>query len=201
MTTRQYLTRRWNRSFLALIVMASVIGILEQGVLRESTTEWVYRAALFFLLAGRDIYISFDTAECTAPGGGVITRPLIEAVERNRMSKDAGADPTVSDELTPGTQLRIALLFSPANREYVSASMREECGSHLPFLDSADRLGLERVRFAVLKLSGGDLVELQRALDLAKQDWRDVLASCGFGDDIHAHSSWWPPVPLVPPTA
>ena len=33
----------------------------------------------------------------------------------------------------------------------------------------------DRVRLAVIELSGGDLAELSRLVDLAKQDWRDVL--------------------------
>ena len=50
----------------------------------------------------------------------------------------------------------------------------------------------ERVRFAVLKLSGGDLAALQRQLDEAKIDWRDTLMAAGFGHDTAAHKQWKP---------
>jgi hypothetical protein len=36
--------------------------------------------------------------------------------------------------------------------------------------------GLDRVRLAVLKLAGGDFQALRREIDVAKSDYRDVLA-------------------------
>lgn len=33
----------------------------------------------------------------------------------------------------------------------------------------------ERVRLAAIELSGGDIMELNRLIELAKQDWRDIL--------------------------
>jgi hypothetical protein len=47
-----------------------------------------------------------------------------------------------------------------------------------------------------LKLSGGALNALQRPIDLAKIDWRDVLVAAGFGSDLSAHKSWWPDAPV-----
>jgi hypothetical protein len=95
--------------------------------------------------------------------------------------------------LTEGTAQRIARLFSPADRELVSTSLLERCGDNLPFAGTA--AGIERIRFAVLKVSGGDLGTLQRAIDLANQDWRDLLVAAGFEHDPSAHSSWWPDPP------
>jgi hypothetical protein len=46
----------------------------------------------------------------------------------------------------------------------------------LPFQENFDAQGLERVRLAVVKLAGGSLAELRRQVEVAKQDWRDVLA-------------------------
>ena len=97
--------------------------------------------------------------------------------------------------LTDGTLKRLEMLFSPADRELVSALLIEDCGAGLPFLEKADPIGLERVRFAVLKLSGGNFDAFQRALDLAKVDWRDVLVAAGFGSDLQAHKAWWPNTP------
>ena len=94
--------------------------------------------------------------------------------------------------MTPATQQRIAVLFSAADRELVFGLLIEDCGNNLPGFEDADPAALERLRFAVLKLSGGDLNALQRAVDLAKTDWRDVLVCAGFGDDAKAHESWWP---------
>jgi len=95
----------------------------------------------------------------------------------------------MSAPLTTGTAKRIAMLFKPNDIELVSSLLVDECGELL-----------ERVHFAVLKLSRGDLNALQRAIDLAKLDWRDALVSAGFGDDIKAHESWWPDGPIVTAT-
>lgn len=100
----------------------------------------------------------------------------------------------LSSKLSTGTEQRLAAMFAPGDRALVSELLIEDCGNNLPFMESKDSQELERVRFAVLKLSGGDLNELQRAIDLAKLDWRDVLVSAGFADNTKAHESWWPSV-------
>jgi hypothetical protein len=46
---------------------------------------------------------------------------------------------------------------------------------------------MERVRFAVLKLSGGDLEKLRKAIKLAQTDWRDLLMAAGFGHDVNVY--------------
>jgi hypothetical protein len=102
----------------------------------------------------------------------------------------------MSAPLTTGTGQRIAILFRPNDIELISLLLTDECGPNL----TQDSELLERIRFAVLKLSHGDLNALRRAIDLAKLDWRDVLVSAGFGDDIKAHGLWWPKGPTVPPT-
>lgn len=104
----------------------------------------------------------------------------------------------MSDALAPPTQQRIARLFPAADRDLVSALLSEDCGNNLPGCEDADAAALERIRFAVLKLSGGDFNALQRAVDLAKTDWRDVLVFAGFGDDVKAHEAWWPEAPKNP---
>jgi hypothetical protein len=83
--------------------------------------------------------------------------------------------------LTDATADRIAMMFSLADHNLVCALLIEECGANLPLLKAANPDSIERIRFAVLKLSGGDLNALQRAIDLAKIDWRDVLVAAGFG--------------------
>jgi len=51
---------------------------------------------------------------------------------------------------------------------------------------------MDRIRFAALKLSKGDLERLQEAVRLAKIDWRDLLVAAGFANDINIHQSWLP---------
>jgi hypothetical protein len=94
--------------------------------------------------------------------------------------------------LTDATVDRITRMFSLPDRELVSTLLIEGCGDTLPLSTPADPASLERIRFAVLKVSGGDLNRLQQAIDLAQTDWRDVLVAAGFGGDLTAHTSWWP---------
>ena len=95
--------------------------------------------------------------------------------------------------LTDATVHRIARMFPLEDQDLVCAVLIEECGDNLPL--TATDSGIERIRFAVLKLSGGDLNALQRAIDLAKIDGRDVLVAAGFGSDVTAHRTWWPDAP------
>jgi hypothetical protein len=90
--------------------------------------------------------------------------------------------------LTPETEKRIALLFSPDEQELVRSILLEECGTNIPGWQSAD---LERLRFAVLKLSKGKLDALQARVDAAKRDFRDVLVAAGFGEP-DSYRRWRP---------
>jgi hypothetical protein len=91
------------------------------------------------------------------------------------------------------TEDRIALLF-PIDRQRALARtiLSEQCGHNLPFMRNASEAALERLQFAALKLSDGNLDKLNRAVDLANRDWRDLLMAGGFGERIDAHESWRP---------
>lgn len=101
--------------------------------------------------------------------------------------RDVGAPP-----LSQPTEERIALLFVPADQEMVRAILRDECGNNLPLYPNSNEQELERIRFAVLKLSAGSVDQLQEAVRAAKTDWRDVLLWAGFANDPAAHKSWVP---------
>jgi len=117
------------------------------------------------------LLINHDTA--TAP------------LEKKR-SGDMGTPP-ISEE----TEKRIALLFAPDARQIVRTVLRDECGTNLPSLENPEHSDIERVRFAVLKLSKGRLDKLEKAVNLAKIDWRDALCGAGFGEP-DKHKSWLP---------
>jgi hypothetical protein len=94
--------------------------------------------------------------------------------------------------LSKKTELHIAALFPPESRAEVSELLLTCCGNNLPFCESEDEFQLERIRFAVLKVSGGDLQRLKKAIELAQRDWRDALMAAGFGHDVKAHTRWSP---------
>ena len=69
--------------------------------------------------------------------------------------------------------------------------MTTQCGD-LPLWFTADETGLERIPFAVRKLSAGDLGRLERAVRAAQVDWRDLLGAAGFPHSATVHESWLP---------
>ncbi len=94
--------------------------------------------------------------------------------------------------LSPVTQRHLELLFAPEDRPEAAALLVTECGSLLPGLEKLNMFQLERFRFAALKLSEGKLDKLWQAVDLAQQDWRDLLMAAGFGEDVTEHERWLP---------
>lgn len=96
--------------------------------------------------------------------------------------------------LTQRTRDHVAILF-PTAQEKVAEILVRECGNNLPLLEKADALALERLRFAVLRLSEGRFDKLRSAIELAKVDWRDLLLAAGFGEDAEAHLKWQPAPP------
>ena len=94
--------------------------------------------------------------------------------------------------LSPNTRDRLNALFAAGDRAEAERLLVSECGNNLPSCGKSDQYQLERVRYAAMKLSQGDLTSLQEAIDLAKIDWRDLLMAAGFGEDVTEHSRWWP---------
>jgi|SRR3989338_4655959 len=94
--------------------------------------------------------------------------------------------------LSPDTVSRLATLFAGNERVVARAMLENECAENLPFCVNSDMYSLERIRFAVLKLSDGSLLRLRREIEEAKKDWRDTLMAAGFGYDVHAHRFWYP---------
>ena len=93
-------------------------------------------------------------------------------------------------ELTARTKDVVAKIFEASMAPVVEELLAEECGSNLPLYKPATPEGLERVRFAVLRISGGKEEKLLEAIALAKRDWRDVLVWAGFANRLDAHIEW-----------
>src|ERR1700674_3570284 len=96
--------------------------------------------------------------------------------------------------LTESVCEKIDALFPPESREAARKLIEEKCGGTLPLSNKMGPApsGFDRIRFAVLKLSRGDLIALEREITAANNDWRDTLMAAGFGEDLHAHLRWSP---------
>jgi hypothetical protein len=95
-------------------------------------------------------------------------------------------------ELTATTREHIRALFAPQDVADAERVIAEQCAETLPLVHSPTPAGLERIRFAVIRMSAGDLTRLRGAIREAQIDWRDVLVAAGFADDPRAHEHWRP---------
>jgi hypothetical protein len=89
-------------------------------------------------------------------------------------------------ELGPATLRHVEVLFPAEDRERVKTLLYEECGNNLFSRE------IERLRIAALKCSDGNFPALERAVNLGKRDYRDLLMAAGFGNDAKAHLHWEP---------
>jgi len=92
--------------------------------------------------------------------------------------------------MSPETRRKLEQLFSPEQWSVAIEVLETACGSNLPLIEKQGAEGIERVRCAALKLSGGSLEKLQAAVRVAQNDWRDVLVAAGFANSLTAHLAW-----------
>jgi len=93
-------------------------------------------------------------------------------------------------KLSPKTRQIIHKMFPPRQHAPIERALIDECGINLPWHENSDEWELERVRFAVLKLSAGDAEKLSREIRGAQTDWRDTLMAAGFGHSVTQHLTW-----------
>ena len=96
----------------------------------------------------------------------------------------------MTPRLSPLTRQLVEITFSSQDASEASHWLEQECGDNLPFCANQNEYEMERLRFAAIKLSKGDLHELLEAIDQARMDWRDLLMAAGFGYDVNAHNEW-----------
>jgi hypothetical protein len=92
--------------------------------------------------------------------------------------------------LSEATWEKVCETFPSERHDEVAKLLQTECGNNLPFLERETPHGLERVRFAALKLSEGSMEKLGAAVKLANADWRDLLVAAGSADSVDAHKHW-----------
>ena len=102
-----------------------------------------------------------------------------------------GMGRSIGPKLSEETKRRVELLFRPEDQLQATGLLDLQCGYNLPGFKRASEHEFERIRFAALKLSDGDLSKLRRAVELAQLDFRDLLMAAGFGE-ITGYEKWLP---------
>lgn len=94
-------------------------------------------------------------------------------------------------ELSPNTEYLVHTLYKSREAKEVGDILEIECGTEALDCDGWTPIQMERIRFAVLKLSIESETGLDDAVNLANTDWRDLLMAAGFGEDLNAHEKWY----------
>lgn len=92
--------------------------------------------------------------------------------------------------MSPRTLQIISHLFHKNSHQQVIYLLENECG-HIQLRTTGSEAGLERIHFAVLKLSEGNIEKLKHEIKEATIDWRDVLMAADFGTVVDAHVKWY----------
>jgi hypothetical protein len=200
---------RWGRVAAAIYLgVAGIAGVLAVQRLVISTEmpglaawELLVLAMPWTLILGTPLGRQADglLLAAIALGGVTLNAGLLYAIaatlERRRRGATTPRESSGGMQHSPlssETRRRLDALFTGAERDVAADLLLTQCGANIPLWTSTDPKGLERIRFAALKLSNGDLAELRRAVDIAQIDWRDALVAAGFGNDPHAHEHWFP---------
>jgi len=97
----------------------------------------------------------------------------------------------MATELSMRTTSLIEKSFPTESQEDVKNTLIENVGETLAFSERSTPECLERIRFAVVKLTLEDNYSLEQAVELANLDWRDLLVNAGFGLDVKRHEQWF----------
>jgi len=76
-------------------------------------------------------------------------------------------------------------------RTRVRKILVNEVGKTVPFCSGETPEGMDRIRFAVIKLTAEDVEKLDYAVKEAQTDWRDLLMAAGFGYSAKEHDRWY----------
>jgi hypothetical protein len=106
--------------------------------------------------------------------------------------KPLSGDVTMPPRLSPETERRLKILFTDPQEQAKAAKMLEaRCGNNFYTCENAGPAEMEQVRFAALECSCGSIPDLEKAIKIACDDWRDLLFYARFLRRI-THKKWLP---------
>jgi hypothetical protein len=94
--------------------------------------------------------------------------------------------------LSERTRKRVHALFVGPSAAEAERLLAEKCAESVPLWSENSPHGLERLRFAAIRLSGGELPRLVDSIELAHKDWRDLLDAARFAESVWSHRFWTP---------
>ena len=172
----------------ALRVVSSVIILL--GITAGIAANRVGEGVLWILLCCTSVgllILGFALLSVYHTTAFVISQPG-DLTKQLAFERDGGLPGT--PPLSQEAEKRIALLFEPKYQDTVRTILVHDCGNNL--WTKANETEIDRLRFAVLKVSRGRMDRLTAVVEAAKTDWRDVLLWAGFANNPQAHRSWLP---------
>jgi hypothetical protein len=92
-------------------------------------------------------------------------------------------------QLSPGARRRLEILFAKQDQAAAIETLANAYGNGRSQPIGPISSQTERLQFAALKLSGGNLERLKEAIELGHRDFRDLLMAAGFGE-VTAHQQW-----------
>jgi hypothetical protein len=93
--------------------------------------------------------------------------------------------------LSERTKHLIAKLFTKSEGVIIWDMLYRAVGQNINYCNPATPENMERIRFAILKLTKQSRLNLAVGIYQAQTDWRDLLMSAGFGHDANQHMAWY----------
>lgn len=82
-------------------------------------------------------------------------------------------------------------MYSKSEGIVISDLLYRAVSANIPFCNNSSPEEMERIRFAILKMTKQSPLNLAVGIYLAQSDWRDLLMSAGFGEDVAQHMAWY----------
>lgn len=94
-------------------------------------------------------------------------------------------------ELSSRQELLLKKNFQADSYLEAKRALELNAGRTIPFCGNSSSAQLDRIRFAIIKLSEGCNQQLNNAIELAHNDWRKLLICADFGANPLEHDNWF----------
>lgn len=93
-------------------------------------------------------------------------------------------------ELSQNTKNLVHTLYLSSEAIEVCDILKNQCSAEALSCHGWSPVEMERIQYAVLRLTKEKKMPLDSAVELAQKDWRDLLVIAGFSNDLNAHKDW-----------